>query len=489
MKKKSLYNGSASYVIADDSIVYINPYLRAFESFRNKEGQNEHVGLDDDEEMKELMRSKKVFIASHQSKNKKNNFFSLTGNDIKYELANLKQLTLEITDTCNLRCKYCTYGDLYENYDERIDQYMNFDDIKILIDYLVDLWNSSLNISVNTNIYISFYGGEPLINMHFIEEIVLYISSKKLLYNKIIFSITTNGVLLKKYIKYLVENDFKILISFDGNKYNNSYRIFKNGVNSFDRVFENIQFIMVNYPQYFQSNVNFNSVLHNRNSVSDTYNYIKTEFNKTPRVNELNSTGVKFVKVEEFNQMYKNITESLYQSNEHELIKEEMFVNLIEIIEISLFIYKYSGNYFQNYNDLLQLNNKGIRSTPTGTCFPFSKKMFVSVTGKIYPCERIGSQFELGVVKNNQINIDFDCIAVKYNNYYNKLMPQCSSCYNLDYCTQCIYNLKDIDDFHPTCRGYSNENDFQNKIVKYMDYIGKNRNIYNRIINELCIRF
>lgn len=29
-------------------------------------------------------------------------------------LINLKQLIFEVTDTCNLRCKYCSYSELYE---------------------------------------------------------------------------------------------------------------------------------------------------------------------------------------------------------------------------------------------------------------------------------------------------------------------------------------------------------------------------------------
>lgn len=33
--------------------------------------------------------------------------------DIEYSLANLKQLVFEVTDACNLRCKYCAYADLY----------------------------------------------------------------------------------------------------------------------------------------------------------------------------------------------------------------------------------------------------------------------------------------------------------------------------------------------------------------------------------------
>jgi hypothetical protein len=41
---------------------------------------------------------------------------------IEYQLANLRQLTFEITDACNLKCKYCAYGEFYNDYDKREDK-------------------------------------------------------------------------------------------------------------------------------------------------------------------------------------------------------------------------------------------------------------------------------------------------------------------------------------------------------------------------------
>lgn len=39
--------------------------------------------------------------------------------NIKSNLANLRQLLIEVTDGCNLSCKYCGYGELYGDYDKR----------------------------------------------------------------------------------------------------------------------------------------------------------------------------------------------------------------------------------------------------------------------------------------------------------------------------------------------------------------------------------
>ncbi|MFQ7087655.1 MAG: hypothetical protein ACLRTD_24790 [Bacteroides sp.] len=68
--------------------------------------------------------------------------------------------------------------------------------------------------------------------------------------------------------------------------------------------------------------------------------------------------------------------------------------------------------------------------------------MFVTVTGKILPCERIGQQFALGkVTADSGVELDLEAIADKYNTYYAKMENQCSKCYKAESCIQCIFNL------------------------------------------------
>ena len=39
--------------------------------------------------------------------------------DVENNLSELRNIVFEVTDACNLRCKYCGYSDLYEGYDKR----------------------------------------------------------------------------------------------------------------------------------------------------------------------------------------------------------------------------------------------------------------------------------------------------------------------------------------------------------------------------------
>jgi uncharacterized protein len=232
-------------------------------------------------------------------------------NDLQANLANLRMLLIEVTDECNLACKYCGYGNLYNNYDPRKGKKQNFENIKAIIDYLHKLWSSPLNTSFNSNIVIGFYGGEPLIAFDIIEKSISYIEALNIKGITFSYNMTTNAFLLDKHMDYLVDKKFKLLLSLDGDEACNSYRITKNNKSSFHKINSNILLLKNKYPNYFQENVEFNSVLHNLNSVSRIYTFIKNNYNKMPTISELNSKGVADDKKEKFYSMFKNKMQSV----------------------------------------------------------------------------------------------------------------------------------------------------------------------------------
>jgi uncharacterized protein len=148
----------------------------------------------------------------------------INAEQVKISLANTPQITFEVTDKCNLTCEYCGYGELYSDYDLRENKDIDASAAIKLLDYLIALWNSPLSQSINNNVYISFYGGEPLMNFPFIEKIVNYVKEIKNNKRRFTYSMTTNGMLLDKYMDFLVQNDFRLLISLDGDEYAHSYR-------------------------------------------------------------------------------------------------------------------------------------------------------------------------------------------------------------------------------------------------------------------------
>jgi uncharacterized protein len=358
-----------------------------------------------------------------------------------------------------------------------------------LLAYVSKLWNSPLNVSSMQNVYISFYGGEPLLNMPFIQTIVNYVENKLVCNTRnFAFSMTTNALLLHKNIEFLVAHNFNLLVSLDGDKENTSYRMDHKGNPAFEAILRNVNWIREKYPDYFEKKVNFNAVLHNRNSVESIHRFFRDNYNKIPSIGELNNMGIRPDMQEKFMQTYRNSAESLHQAEHYEKIEEDMFMQSGTYQSVSTYLLQYSDFVYKNYNELLLGKSKNENVIPTGTCLPFSKKVYVTVNGKILPCERIGHQFALGDLTDRAVELDFEAIAQKYNQYYAKLDKQCKVCYNKKACIQCIYNLPDIDRPKALCHGFMSKQQFDDYQSAQFAFLANHPGAYYRIMTEVITK-
>jgi uncharacterized protein len=366
---------------------------------------------------------------------------------------------------------------------------LKFDYVRRFLNYLYGLWQSPFNKSACNRLTISFYGGEPLLNMPLIHEIVDFIEQSDYRnLRDIRFNMTTNAMLLDRYMDYLVKKNIQLLISLDGNKYNMSYRINHAGENVFDKIVAQVDLLLEKYPVFFETNVNFIAVLHNRNSVDSIYSFFKTRYNKTPTIAALNNTGIKDDMKAEFDRTYKNVAESLMQSENYTQIEQDMFLNAPTYKSVALFLLNQSEFSYRNYNELLYGKPKEKDMIPTGTCAPFGKKVFITVNGKILPCERIGHQFTLGQITPETIDLDFNSIARRYNGYLNKMQRLCGNCYSRASCYQCIFNLDTLDEACPVCFGYMNQKTFEQYKKTQLSFFYTRPEAYAKIMNEVIFK-
>lgn len=407
--------------------------------------------------------------------------YNLSAQNVMDSLINLKQLTFEVTDACNLRCKYCGYGDFYDTHGKRENKSLQFDVAKRMIDYLYDIWTNHRVTSYPHKITFGFYGGEPLLNMGFIEQVVAYLESLPIIPGvEYGYAMTTNGMLLDKYMFFLAEKKVMLLLSLDGDENSQGYRVDYRGVNSFHRVFDNIKLLQSTYPDYFAEHVSFNSVIHDKNNDVEVLKFIQEQFNKRPRLAELNNFGINESKKEEFNRMFRSA-----KINDYSCADGDFLLASSEMIDILRIIDRLTDNVYYQYNSLLKKNSNII--FPTGTCMPFQKKMFLTVNGDILPCERIDQKYVLGHVTSEKVDLDLDAIAKQYTEYYNKTKQLCKACYMKPFCKQCLFYMENLTTT-PKCPGFKNRKEALDYLAYYLNVLQQQPEIYERISKELMIQ-
>lgn len=163
---------------------------------------------------------------------------------IDYEkLVDIKNLTLNLTDDCNLKCRYCF---VIQN-----PNYMSLQVAKDAVDLLIK-YNKQLQYDNDVPpACIKLFGGEPLLMWNqVIVPLVEYALVEKRY--RVKFSITTNGTLLTRdKIDFIKRHDIDIMLSMDGDKdTQDSNRPFKNvDLSSFDVLEDKIEMIVKSFPK------------------------------------------------------------------------------------------------------------------------------------------------------------------------------------------------------------------------------------------------
>lgn len=203
-----------------------------------------------------------------------------------------------------------------------------------------------------------------------------------------------------------------------------------------------------------------------------------------PYCSELNPAGVKREREKEFEHL---VHEKAYVKDEKLYAEMErvLDLNFVPLKQLQRFIFHHSGNTYDDYNTLL-IKKEKVSRVPTATCFPFSKRIFMTVNNKIFPCEKIGHQYALGEVTEDEVKIDCEYIAEKYNGYYDSLRKQCSNCLIQKNCTQCMFEIPNLEN-KPICNKMGTRQMLQEYLNRNMKILHDRPELYKRILDEIII--
>lgn len=339
----------------------------------------------------------------------------------------LSRLTLQVTQNCNFRCEYCVYSGSYHNRVHN-NKRMDWDTAKAALDFLEQHSRNSSEINV------SFYGGEPLLEMDLIKRCVDY-CHEKFKRKKVTFNLTTNASLLTDdVIKYFEKENFLVMISLDGpQEVHDKNRTFADGKRgTYEVVIERIERIREIAPD-FLANVTLNAVLDDENNFS----LINQYFAQEPAIKDI------FVSTNYVNDT--NRIEKIEQSNQENYIEicNEKFIALMYLMK-RVSRDKVSKMVVRDAADIQETIGKRKVSKqvtpnithPGGPCLPGAQRPFVNAYGKLFPCERVNETCNEMCIGN--IYDGFNMEAVKRLLNVGQITEEnCKKCWAINFCTQC----------------------------------------------------
>ncbi|MCX6581519.1 MAG: radical SAM protein [Candidatus Aminicenantes bacterium] len=345
----------------------------------------------------------------------------------------LMHLMFNVTEDCNFRCLYCVYSGCYNNRRSHTKgNIISWDVGKKAIEFFLE---HSRNVKKR---YITFYGGEPLLNFNFIE---MAINHTKRLDPEVRFSITTNGSLLNETIlDYLTQQNLTMQISLDGpDQIHDLFRKTVSNHKTYEIAMEKLELIKQKYPDFYKNNLSINAVLVPHNFDLDTINNFFSNKNRFPfikgdqnfslgTVNPMDNT---FVKEYDYNPFLWK-----FRRRMAELYKQYHLKSLdLAGIEAPVAI-------FHKYMKYLAIrSNKRLSEYdfywPTGICIPGMRSMFVAWNGDIYPCEKL-YDYEDMCIGHIDKGFFIDKIVEYIDEYAELTLPYCRDCWNYRLCGYCF---------------------------------------------------
>ena len=399
----------------------------------------------DDEEVLEMIESFKElgYLSSNRPKHIKHPATEMVA---LYQERCIDKVTLQLTQDCNFRCKYCIYSEEI-NLKQRSHSHkmMSFDTAKKAIMFYRDH-------AIDSNMYsVGLYGGEPLMQWNLLREIVLF--TERALEGKLLtLSLTTNASLMTEQMAtFLEDHNISVTISLDGIKaVNDANRVFLDGRGSYDVVVRKIQMIKENFPNLFEK-LRISSVIDPELDVT-AFGLYPCELDGIPTSNYS-------ISLEENTEQVTVISRDLYKAMQNDVF-------LAYLAEIGVYTSRVSP-YGLSQIKSVQSNMESIKPTngiqnimsSGGQCIPGKSRLFVTVDGRLYPCERV-NESESNCIGNLDNGFIVDR-AKQMLNIGSITEKKCQNCWAIRNCTLCC---KYFD--------YSSEDAVEEK-TKYCDTVQK----------------
>jgi uncharacterized protein len=328
-------------------------------------------------------------------------------------IQNIPQLIFEVSANCNLRCTYCVYNGNYFNQRRLVPKNMDFETARKGIDTVY----SHIKDRNPKEFALSFYGGEPLLNVGTIRQIINY-SRERFRGWELHYNMTSNLTLLDEAsLEMLIENNISLLVSLDGDKVNHdAKRLDINNKGTFDTIINNLERIRNRSVDYFRRKVGFSSVYSMDLPLENMVRFFTDH-------KELRDMRVRFNTVNTYNTDY-------YKDHpyDREGFRSEFKTELNRILDKVREEKKLSGleshlfTAFMETGTSLKIHNYSVLG---GACM-FDDRLYLDSSGGFHICEKMNNTFSIGDVDNGFNFVRMEAIVKDFATVVKKHCLDCS---------------------------------------------------------------
>lgn len=352
---------------------------------------------------------------------------------------NLAQLILEVTQRCNFRCKYCIYNSSYEGNHDFSAANMSWDTAKQAIDYLF------AHSAERKNIYLTFYGGEPLLQFDLIKQATLYAQNLATQESRnLYFNLTTNlSLMTAEMARFFADiPNFSLTVSIDGLQECNSCRVYADGRPTISDAERGMHYVCHAFREAGKG-LTISSVL------TPPFDYDKLDrinayFENFPELPKETSIVITYPSDGTYD--CEAYTKRVYNNPRYwDLGSYDPLAKwqLTQAIRHSLSWDSTNNLYFRALVDsMMRIKNRFASEKPAlrtsrieACCVPGVRKVYVHTDGGLSICERIGTSPSIGTIAEG---VDKDKTIHTYiDDYLAQTKPLCENCWAFNICPMC----------------------------------------------------
>lgn len=340
-----------------------------------------------------------------------------------YSFERISMFTIEITQQCNLRCKYCIYSGDYDKRRSHNEKVFPYDAIPSLINFISSHADKSVPV-----LTVCFYGGEALLQKENIKRIICDLNRLDFSFE---YTVSSNGVLLSEdTIEWICSvPNLKVTVTIDGDKLiHDANRVFPSGKGSFDIVLANLKRFKNRHPHEYDKRIQFLATIDSISRLEELASF----WGKNPILTNHRPVHISSI--------LPNFSRRDCISDFTSLLRRQL--NIYDKALISYF--KGEENVLTDeLNRLISIiDHREFFDLPKQqkffTCCHNPYSCFIDSTGQLFVCEKFNSDFSVG-----SIYTGFDRSALQRINtiFYRRKNSYCSKCWAKRLCRICATNV------------------------------------------------